>query len=120
MRDLQAVIAALGPRLSGARIVRGREIHGTVKAGDVLRLAQALRADFGAELRLMVANDRRGDLDAFEVYYLYAHPGENWFLQACKTLVSREPSVASLGTFHHPASLFEQEIYDLFGIPAAG
>ena len=64
MRDLEAVIAALGPRLSGARIVRGREIHGSVKAGDALRLAQTLRADFGAELRLMVANDRRGDLDS--------------------------------------------------------
>jgi Ni,Fe-hydrogenase III large subunit/Ni,Fe-hydrogenase III component G len=120
MRDLQAVVAALGPRLAEARIVRGREIHGTVRAGDALRLAQMLRADFGADLRLMVANDRRGDLDAFEVYYLYAHPGENWFLQARKTLASREPAIASLGTFHHPASLFEQEIYDLFGITATG
>jgi Ni,Fe-hydrogenase III large subunit/Ni,Fe-hydrogenase III component G len=120
MRDLQAVVAALGPRLVEARIVRGREIHGTVRAGDALRLAQMLRADFGADLRLMVANDRRGDLDAFEVYYLYAHPGENWFLQARKTLASREPAIASLGTFHHPASLFEQEIYDLFGITATG
>jgi Ni,Fe-hydrogenase III large subunit/Ni,Fe-hydrogenase III component G len=120
MRDLEAVIAALGPRLSGARIVRGREIHGSVKAGDALRLAQTLRADFGAELRLMVANDRRGDLDAFEVYYLYAHPSEDWFLHARKTLADREPAVASLGTFHHPASLFEQEIYDLFGITATG
>ncbi len=69
MRDLQAVVAALGPRLAEARIVRGREIHGTVRAGDALRLAQTLRAD---------------------------------------------------GTFHHPASLFEQEIYDLFGITAVG
>jgi Ni,Fe-hydrogenase III large subunit/Ni,Fe-hydrogenase III component G len=120
MRDLQAVVAALGPRLAEARIVRGREIHGTVRAGDALRLAQMLRADFGADLRLMVANDRRGDLDAFEVYYLYAHPSENWFLQARKTLAPREPAVASLGTFHHPASLFEQEIYDLFGITAVG
>ena len=120
MRDLSAVVAALGPRLSGTRIVRGREIHGSVKAGDALRLAQALRADFGAELRLMVANDRRRDLDAFEVYYLYAHPTENWFLHARKALPAGDPVVASLGTFHHPASLFEQEIYDLFGVTPAG
>ena len=26
--------------------------------------------------------------------------------------------MASLGIFHHPASLFEQEMYDLFGITA--
>jgi hypothetical protein len=95
MRDLEAVIAALGPRLSGARIVRGREIHGSVKAGDALRLAQTLRADFGAELRLMVANDRRGDLDAFEVYYLYAPPSEDWFLHARRAIPIRARSCAT-------------------------
>jgi Ni,Fe-hydrogenase III large subunit/Ni,Fe-hydrogenase III component G len=119
MKDLQGVITALGSRLSGARIVRGREIHGSVAPGDALKLAQALRADHGAELRLMVGNDRRGDLGAFEVYYLFAHTAENWFLHARKTLPARAPAVGSLGTFHHPASLFEQEIYDLFGITAS-
>jgi len=118
MRDLQAVIGALGPRLSDARVERGRRIEGAVLPGGALKLAQALRADFGAELRLMVGNDRRGDIGAFEVYYLFAHPTENWFLHARKTLTAGDPAVASLGTFHHPASLFEQEIYDLFGIRA--
>ncbi|HEX9409226.1 MAG TPA: hypothetical protein VGA23_06215, partial [Methylomirabilota bacterium] len=66
MRDLQSVMQALGGRLSEARIVRDREIHASVKAGGALRLAQALRADFGAELRLMVGNDRRVDIGAFE------------------------------------------------------
>ncbi len=116
MRDLQSVMQALGGRLSEARIVRDREIHASVKAGGALRLAQALRADFGAELRLMVGNDRRVDIGAFEVYYLFAHPTENWFLHARKVLTAEAPTVASLGIFHHPASLFEQEIYDLFGI----
>jgi Ni,Fe-hydrogenase III large subunit/Ni,Fe-hydrogenase III component G len=119
MRDLQGVIAALGPRLSDARVVRGHGIHGSVLAGGALKLAQVLRADFGAELRLMVGNDRRAGTGAFEVYYLFAHPTENWFLHARKTLAAQEPTVASLGVFHHPASLFEQEIYDLFGIRAA-
>jgi len=119
MRDLQGIVAALGSRLSEARIVRGREIHGSVAPGGALKLAQALRADHGAELRLMVGSDRRGDRGAFEVYYLFAHTAENWFLHARGTLPAREPAVASLGTFHHPASLFEQEIYDLFGIAAS-
>jgi len=107
MKDLHALIAALGSRLSGARIVRGREIHGSVAPGGALELAQALRADHGADLRLMVGNDRRGDLGAFEVFYLFAHTAENWFLHARNTLPAREPAIASLGTFHHPASLFE-------------
>ena len=119
MRDLESLIAALGSRLPETRIVRGREIHGSVAPSGALDLAQALRADHGAELRLMVGNDRRGDLGAFEVYYLFAHTAENWFVHACKTLPAREPAVGSLGTFNHPASLFEQEIYDLFGITAS-
>jgi Ni,Fe-hydrogenase III large subunit/Ni,Fe-hydrogenase III component G len=118
MRDLQSVIEALAGRLSEVRIVRDREIHGSVKTGGALRLAQALRVDFGVELRLMVGNDRRGDISAFEVYYLFAHPTENWFLHARKILAAEAPTVASLGIFHHPASLFEQEMYDLFGITA--
>ena len=118
MRDLQSVVDALRGHLSEASIVREREIHGSMKAGGALRLAQALRADFGAELRLMVGNDRRRDIGAFEVYYLFAHPTENWFLHARKILAAEAPTVASLGIFHHPASLFEQEMYDLFGIIA--
>ena len=117
MRDLEAVITAVGPRLSEAR-VRGRAIHGSVMPGGAVALARALRADFGAELRLMVGNDRRGDIGAFEVCYLFAHPTENWWLHARKTLPAQDPTVASLGTFHHPAALFEQEIYDLFGVVA--
>ena len=30
------------------------------------------------------------------------------------------PTIASLATFHYPASRFEREIYDLFGITAEG
>ena len=120
MRDLQSVVAALGARLTDARVVRGHEIHCAVGRGEIHQLAQILRADHGAELRLMVGNDRRPDTDAFEVYYLFGHPRENWFLHARKTLPAQDPSVTSLGIFHHPASLFEQEIHDLFGITAVG
>ena len=64
----------------------------------------------------MVAVDRRADAGHFEVYYLFAHPREDWFLQAVKRLPADDPTISSLGTFHHPASLFEREIHDLFGI----
>ncbi len=120
MRDLQAVMAALAPRLAEARLVRGREIHGAVGRGEMQELAQILRTEHGVELRLMVGVDRRADLGAFEVYYLFAHPREDWFLHAWKVLPAGDPSLTSLGTFHHPASLFEQEIYDLLGIAATG
>ena len=122
MRDLPAIRHALEQRLGGVltglRLARGREFHGEVRAGDVRRLAETLRSEFGAELRLMAANDRRADAGRFDVYYLFAHARENWFVQAVKSLPADSPAVTSLGTFHHPASLFEREIYDLFGIVA--
>jgi len=122
VRDLPAIRQALEQRLGGVltglRLARGREFHGEVRAGDVRRLAETLRSEFGAELRLMAANDRRADAGRFDVYYLFAHARENWFVQAVKSLPADSPAVTSLGTFHHPASLFEREIYDLFGIVA--
>ena len=106
----------MGGRLGDLRVVRGREISCQLRAGDALRLSEILRADFGADLRLMVAVDRRADAGRFELYYLFAHPREGWFLQAVKQLPGDHPTISSLGTFHHPASLFEREIHDLFGI----
>jgi len=124
MREIAAVLHALEQRLPGVltelRLARGREFHAQVKAGDARRLAEALRRELGAELRLMVANDRRSDAGRFEVYYLFAHPREDWFLQAVKPLPADSPTIRSLGTFHHPASLFEREIIDQFGIVVAG
>jgi Ni,Fe-hydrogenase III large subunit/Ni,Fe-hydrogenase III component G len=120
MRDLTALAEKLddrmGGRLADLVIVRDRELSCRVEAGDALRLAETLRAEFGAELRLMVATDRRVDAGRFELYYLFAHPRENWFVHAVKFLSAYHPTVTSLATFHHPASLFEREIYDLFGI----
>jgi Ni,Fe-hydrogenase III large subunit/Ni,Fe-hydrogenase III component G len=122
MTDLAALAEALGRRMGGrladVRVVRGREISCQLRPGDARRLAEILRADLGAELRLMAAVDRRADAGRFEVHYLFAHPGEDWFVAAVKRLSGEPPTISSLGTFHHPASLFEREIHDLFGIVA--
>jgi len=64
----------------------------------------------------MVAVDRRANAGRFELYYLFAHPRDDWFLHAVKRLTGDHPTIHSLGAFHHPASLFEREIQDLFGI----
>jgi Ni,Fe-hydrogenase III large subunit/Ni,Fe-hydrogenase III component G len=122
--DLGAVAASLerrlGGRLAEARVVRARELHCRVEPGQVRRLAEALRDDHGAELRLMVGHDRRAVAGRFEVAYLFAHSAANWFVHAVLWVPAEHPSLPSLATFHHPASLFEREIHDLFGIAAAG
>jgi Ni,Fe-hydrogenase III large subunit/Ni,Fe-hydrogenase III component G len=99
---------------------RGNQLHFQIACGDVPVLAELLRAHFGAELMLMVANDRRADKNAFEMHYLFANNQENWFAHATANLPSCDPTIPSLATFTYPASRFEREIKDLFGIEATG
>ena len=106
--------------MADVRVVRGNELHCSVRPADVPALADLLRARFGAELLFMAAADRRADRGTFEVHYLFAAAREDWFLHATAAVPAETPTIASLATFHYPASRFEREIYDLFGIIAEG
>ena len=103
-----------------------------VSSSDVKALAIACR-DRGAELILMAADDRRREAGAFFVHYLFAHRTENWFLHASTTvgdglktvphqseIEAARPELPSLASTHYPASRFEREIQDLFGIDFLG
>jgi Ni,Fe-hydrogenase III large subunit/Ni,Fe-hydrogenase III component G len=123
MSPLVAVRDALAeavPRASEVRTVRGRELHCALSGEDLPALFTLLTSQLGAALRVMVAADRRDDRGVFEVHYLFAQPREDWFLHATVAAGSREPQVPSLATRHYPASRFEREMFDLFGIRAAG
>jgi Ni,Fe-hydrogenase III large subunit len=74
----------------------------------------------GADLILMAADDRRSLSGAFFVHYLFAHRTGNWFLHASARLDGAQPELTSLAPFHYPASRFEREIRDLFGIAIVG
>src|SRR5512140_3547136 len=101
-------------RVTNIRVRRGNELHFQIARGDALNLAKILSADFNAELRLMVANDRRSDKKVFEIHYIFIHDRENWFAHATKDLTSGDPTIDSMATFYYPASRFEREIHDLF------
>ncbi len=124
MSDLSQVQSAiaryLNSRVDEIHITRGNELHCRIQRGAAPRLAGLLRAEFHAELVLMVANDRRADKGVFEIHYLFANAQENWFVHATKELTREEPTIISLATFYYPASRFEREIKDLFGIEAIG
>jgi Ni,Fe-hydrogenase III large subunit/Ni,Fe-hydrogenase III component G len=124
MTDFSRLQSALAEKLKGramnVRVRRDNELHFQVARGDAPYLAEFLRADFGAELILMAANDRRPDKGVFEIHYLFANDRENWFAHATKDLPTDDPTIASLATFYYPASRFEREIKDLFGIEAVG
>jgi len=107
-------------RAADVRVVRTNELHCSVRPPAVPALARLLRTSFGAELVFMAAVDRCADAGAFEVHYLFTPGRENWFVHASATVPAASAAVSSLATFHYPASRFEREIYDLFGITATG
>ena len=111
--------ARLGPA-TDARLVRGDEVHCAVPPAGVPDLARLLRAECGAELVFMAGADRRADRAVFEVHYLFAAPRAPWVVHATSAVPAAAPVIASLATFHYPASRFERELQDQFGIAAAG
>lgn len=117
--SLRALADRLGNRLAGARIVRGGELHGVARPAELPSLAETLR-QHGAELTLLVGVDRRHDRGVFQVYYLFAHASQDWFVHITVEASAVAPAIASLATFHYPASRFEREIADLLGIRARG
>jgi Ni,Fe-hydrogenase III large subunit/Ni,Fe-hydrogenase III component G len=110
----------LTDRVADVRLLRDNELHCSVRPAAVPALAGLLRMGFGAELVFMAAADRRADRGVFDVHYLFAPERENWFLHATAAVPADAPAIVSLATFHYPASRFEREIYDLFGIVAEG
>ncbi len=123
MTDFSELQLALSKHFEGkttdVHVERGNELHCRITRGAARRLAGPLRMDFGAELALMVANDRP-DKRAFEVNYLFANARENWFVHATKEVAREDPAIVSLATFYFPGSRYEREIKDLFGIEAIG
>ncbi|HSE85284.1 MAG TPA: NADH-quinone oxidoreductase subunit C [Candidatus Binatia bacterium] len=124
MTDFSGLRSALAERLKGGavnlQVRRGNELHFQISREDILDLAEFLRSHYGAELMLMVANACRANEGAFELHYLFANNQENWFVHATAGLPSADSTIPSLATFTYPASRFEREIKDLFGIEATG
>jgi len=122
-RTLDPVLAAVaeGPvPVTDVTAPRPNEVHCRVSAADVKYLGDVACRTLGAELIFMAADDRRREAGAFCVHYLFAHRGANWFLHASTRVAPEQPVVPSLASFHYPASRFEREIRDLFGIVFSG
>lgn len=109
-------ISASGLEPTALTWPRANEVHCQVDAGRVLDLARVATTGLGLDLILMAADDGRQRSGAFFVHYLFAHRRENWFLHASTAVDAAQPAVASLAPLSYPASRFEREIRDLFGI----
>lgn len=121
--SLEPILRALaaGPAdLSAVTTRRANEVHCRVSAAGVMDVAAIVCGQLGGELILMAADDRRHLAGAFVVHYLFAHRTGNWFLHVSTALDGSRPELPSLARFIYPASRFEREIHDLFGIDITG
>jgi Ni,Fe-hydrogenase III large subunit/Ni,Fe-hydrogenase III component G len=116
----EALTRALPGCATSIRPARGNELHCRVDRKAIRDLFGLMSESFGAQLVLMVGNDRREEQGVFEIHYLFARPKENWFLHAAAPVPANDPVIDSLGTVCYPASRFEREIFDLFGIVPSG
>jgi Ni,Fe-hydrogenase III large subunit/Ni,Fe-hydrogenase III component G len=116
---LRTLGGAFGDRLTTPRRVGLTQLHAWAAPGTVPDVAALLREQFRAELLFIVGEDRGAAEARFCVHYVFAQPDDNWFVHVSCALQPDEP-IVSLASFHYPASRFEREIYDLFGIVAAG
>ncbi len=124
MTSFTSLTAALAEALRLApddmRVAGANQLQLALAPQGVRPLALLLRDRFGTELILMTADDGRQWSGAFHVHYLFAQAAENWFVQATVSLPPEDARIESLASLYYPASRFEREIFDLFGIRAEG
>jgi Ni,Fe-hydrogenase III large subunit/Ni,Fe-hydrogenase III component G len=123
MTNLDSVVAAVRAGAIEATDIttyRTNEVHCLVSASDVARLFDLALRGLGADLILMAADDRRRQSEAFFIHYLFAHRTGGWLLHASVRFDEAHDALASMAQVCYPASRFEREIRDLFGIVTSG
>jgi Ni,Fe-hydrogenase III large subunit/Ni,Fe-hydrogenase III component G len=123
MSEFESLVGALREAGSPCRqlsVRRKHELHCVVAPGDVMRFGELVCTHFGAELVMMLAEDRRTQMDAFYLHHLFSKPRANWFVHASVRLDPKHPAVTSIARAYYPASRFEREMMDLFGIQIEG
>jgi Ni,Fe-hydrogenase III large subunit/Ni,Fe-hydrogenase III component G len=106
--------------VTNVRIGRDGAVSCAVEPASLVQLARTLYSVAGGELILLTADDRRADLGAFLVHYLFANHGTGWVVHVTVNAGTEDPEVPSLATVSYPASRFEREMRDLFGIRPDG
>ena len=99
---------------------RGNRRHCTIPRTAARAVAQTLLTRFSLELYLMLAEDRRRRTGGFGVAWLWADPRKNEFIEVSAEVPEGDPSYPSIATLSYPASRYEREIFDLFGLRAEG
>jgi len=83
-------------------------------------VARLLLSSFSMDLELMLACDRRARKGVFEIVWLWGDRSKNEFLELTAEVPEDDPSFPSIATLSYPASRYEREIRDLFGLVPEG
>jgi Ni,Fe-hydrogenase III large subunit/Ni,Fe-hydrogenase III component G len=92
----------------------------SLDAADVPAAAARLRAEQGARLALVFAEDRLGAENAFHIYYVFERPGDPEYLILRTSLAEGQTSFPSLAAELPAVNWQEREIQDWFGLEAVG
>lgn len=124
MTDFTPVLTALKEKLTvpalDFQVRQANQLLLHLAAEEILPLAELLRGSYQTELTVMVANDRRAGQGCYEVNYLFINESADWFVQATIAVSPETACVPTLSMFYFPASRFEREIQDQFGIAFSG
>jgi Ni,Fe-hydrogenase III large subunit/Ni,Fe-hydrogenase III component G len=123
MSDLNALVQAIARDGLATNLVvrRRREVHCHVQPNDVVPFAERVCSQLEADVLLIAAEDRRQHEGAWLLHYVFGQPREQWLVHAAVVVLDLpDPNVPSLAPYHYPASRFEREIRDQFGISFSG
>ncbi len=111
---------ALAPAGATGFAARENLVRFEIGRDGIPEAARLLMDSLSLELYLLLGNDRRGDRGCFDLVYLFAHPGEYWFVEMTAGVPEDDPRFPSLALRCYPASRYEREIHDLFGLLPVG
>ena len=96
--------------------VSAREVGIEIRPASIGPLADYLRQRFDARPELILAEDTRSTAGGFTLRYVFELPGRDVFVRVSAVLDPGRKDFRSLATRWFPASLFEREIQDMFGL----
>ncbi len=114
---LKTALESLGAQ---AFVERGRTLRCALPRAAIRSAAEILLGRFELDLVVILANDRRGDRALFEIVYLFSEWRENRFVEIVVDVPPGDPTFPSIATLSYPASRYEREIRDQFGLVPAG
>jgi Ni,Fe-hydrogenase III large subunit/Ni,Fe-hydrogenase III component G len=123
MIELKALEQAItrGGLASHVVLRQSRELHCQVEPNAVVLFAERLCGELQADLLLVGAEDRRQREGSWLLHYVFGHPREQWLVHAGVVVLDvPDPALPSLAPYLYPASRFEREIRDQFGIAFSG